>query len=178
MSSVTSAFPALPRAPVHRTIALAGAGVLALGGIGALAGAPPAFVGAMLVAPVVGAVHVAALTLPGLLVLQPLLGLTGTPASTALALGAGLRDGTALLLAVLPLVLFFGASLGTARTAMLLSSCAGELVIVVTLVRAWRLLVRDEDRVGVVTCTAWAGLAGLVATLSAGDVLVRLGGAS
>lgn len=166
-----------PADPVPRTLLLAGCGVVALGGIGVLAGAPPVFVVGMVLAPVVGAVHVAGLTVPGLLVAQASFGLAGSPSTTTRAIVAGLRDGTALLLASLPLVLFFGASIGDLRTVLILSYVAGELALGATLIRAWRLLIAGENQLGITICTVWALLAGATATVSAADVLSALGGA-
>ena len=164
---------------LKHTLALGGAAVLGLGGIGIVVGASPMFVAAIVAALVAGAVHTLALTVPGLVVVQILLRLKATPEATLQALVGGMRDGAALLLAALPLVLFFGASLGQPIHVVALSSLAGEAAIVVTLAKATRTLIAGEPnaRLGATTYTLWALIALATGTIGAWNALWAVGGA-
>jgi hypothetical protein len=166
--------------PSERALRVLGAGLgawLGLGAIGLVVGAPASFVGGLLAAPVVASAHVVVLTLPGLLVTQAALGFAARPSETLEALGNGLRQGVALLVAALPLVLFFGVSLGTPWHVAALAYGAGELALLVTLVQAVRGLLGAEAGLRErVVYGVFGGTALVVGTVAGADTLQLMGG--
>jgi hypothetical protein len=166
-------------APSQRALQVCGAGLgawLGLGAIGLVVGAPASFVGGLLAAPLVASVHVVVLTLPGLLVVQAALALPAGPPETLEALVGGLRQGVALLVAALPLVLFFGVSLGTPWHVAWLSYGAGELALIVTLARAVRTLLGAEPSLHERLVYGTFGVTALVVGTMAGADTLRLAG--
>jgi hypothetical protein len=168
-------------APTERALRVCVAGLgawLGLGVIGLVVGAPASFVGGLLAAPLVASVHVVVLTLPGLLVAQASLGLAARPSETLEALGSGLRQGVALLVAALPLVLFFGVSLGTPWHVAWLSYGAGELALMVTLAQAVRTLLGTQPGPRESLVYGTFGVTALVVgTMAGADTLRWVGGA-
>lgn len=167
------------RDDVPRALGAGAGAALAVGGLGVALGAPVGFLGAVLLGPAVAAVHVALLTVPALVVAQPLCGLSGTPEGAALAVAGGVRQGAMLLLATLPLVLFFGVSLGTAAWVVGLGYAAWEVALAVALVDAGRRLWRDEPSRGPAAAVygLWVAIAWAVGTASGWEVVAGLGGA-
>lgn len=154
------------------------ASVAGLGTVGLAVGAPAPFALGLLVAPVIAAVHTVALCVPGLLVAQALLALDTSARDTLAAELAGLRQGATLLAAAVPLVLFFGVSLGTPRSVAVLCYAAGALALAAAQLEVTRTLVRAEPRWAARAVHVGFGALGFAVGLLAGaDALVWIGGA-
>lgn len=179
MSDVPTPPPRTVEADAVRAIGLAVAAVTALGVVAALIGQQPRVLAALLAAPLSVAVHCTLLTVPGLLVAQAWLGLNATPGDTMRATLAGVHDGAALLVATVPLVLFFGASMAMSRSVLILVFVAGEAALAVALARVWRdLVVVDSARAwpAAVVSAAWTTATFAVASLAAVDAVWTIGG--
>ncbi len=179
MSDVLSPPPPALESDAVRAIGLAVAAVTALGLVAALVGQQPRILAALVAAPLSVAVHCTLLSLPGLLVGQAWLGLKATPGDTLRAVVAGVHDGAALLVATVPLVLFFGASMAMSRSVLMLVFVAGEAGLIVALARAWReLVVVDSERAwpAAVVSAAWTTCTFSVATVAAADAVWTIGG--
>ncbi|MCB9664004.1 MAG: hypothetical protein H6732_07810 [Alphaproteobacteria bacterium] len=168
--------PAVTDVEAVRTVGLAGGGVLGLSLATTLViGAP------LLFAPLVGAAlttaaQVVVLTVPSLLVVQVAAGLDITPRQTLGALRQGVHDGGALLVALVPLALFFGSSGPSVWTTLAGFQVAGTTALFVALVRSGFALVDAEPEAGPrarLVAAAWVAT-GLLVALGAASNAFRL----
>lgn len=161
-----------------RTLGLGLGAMVGLGAVGLGVGAPTAFALGLLISPLVASFHMAVLCVPGLLVAQAMLDLEADPHQTATAFASGLRQGSALLAAALPLVLFFGVSLGTPWhvAALAYFTCAAALAA--TLGQSIRtLLLADPSLPARVTYLSFGALAFVIGLIAGTDAVSLVGGA-
>lgn len=146
-----------PELPAVPALLQATGAVLALSMVGAALGGA-----ALLAVPIAGAtlyagLQVAALTVPALVLLQPLAGVDTHPRDTVGALLGGLSEGASLMLALAPLTLFLGmSSPGIHVTLIAYYGCVGLGTITAISTATLRLSAVDPEHPVAARVVAWS----------------------